>query len=282
MKDIALSALGLAGILLHSLIKLYQLKKQPTIAVVSEYFKTEWLSMLISACIVVVALICKKEILNLDIAGNIAGNYLGLLYFVIGYMGQSVLLTFLGKFASKAGIQDSTIPAIVMLAGLTMLFSCANEKHFVKYHDKQPAKAIGYCIAWNPTKDSVHESVSYLPGETQIIPGEVIYANCDSAYQSALDEVTGLRQNGMKIVVKRVTVPCPPSTVRVDTFFKDKFVQVRYTAIEDTLKRRLNTACDLASRLNKESAHRGYMILGLLAVIVAYSYFRLKSSYSRA
>jgi len=102
-KDLALFLLGIAGILLHSLVKISQLKKEGKEFNRIKYFENEWPSMCISLVMVGVAIWCKHEIIELDIAGN----YLGLGFVTLGYMGQSILITFIGTAQKKIGIKDS-------------------------------------------------------------------------------------------------------------------------------------------------------------------------------
>lgn len=101
--NISLILLGCAGILLHSLVKVTQLKKTQKFKV-WEYFSAEWPSIIISFIVVVIALVCKSEITALDAVGQ----YLQLGFVAIGYMGQSILIAVLGKAEKKIGITDDT------------------------------------------------------------------------------------------------------------------------------------------------------------------------------
>lgn len=197
------------------------------------------------------------------------------------------------KYIKENALLFVSLPTIIILiiAGVllltTLLTSCANEKKFVHFHDKQPAKAIGYCIEWNPTKDSVHESVSYLQGEPEIIPGETIYANCDSVILATLDEaaksgtIKDKELANLKWIIaehsKRVAVPCPQATVTVDTFIRNKFIQVRYTEVEDALRAKLNQANDRADTNHKWAVGEGWVIAILLLLIGVYGYAKISN-----
>lgn len=103
LTNLSLGLLGCAGILLHCLRTIVQLKKTKTFKI-WEYFDAEWPSILISFIVVMIALVCKSEITALDAVGQ----YLGLGFVAIGYMGQSLLVATIGKAESKIGITDDT------------------------------------------------------------------------------------------------------------------------------------------------------------------------------
>lgn len=158
---------------------------------------------------------------------------------------------------------------ICLAVMLTLMFSsCANEKKFVRFHDKKPDKAINYCLVWNPAKDSVHETVVFKPGKPKIIQGETIYADCDSAYKAAYDEAAKL---GLKVIkVKKVAVTCPPSINIHDTVAIDKYVQVRYTKIEDSLKSGWNKANAETAKFKSRSSKYLYVLIALLSLNIVY------------
>lgn len=101
--NLSLLALGCAGILLHSLRTIIQLKKTKTFKV-WEYFDAEWPSLLISFLIVIICIVCKTEITALDAVSD----KLGLGFVAIGYMGQSLLVATIGKAETKIGVTDDT------------------------------------------------------------------------------------------------------------------------------------------------------------------------------
>lgn len=96
--NVMLFGLGLLGVLIHCLVKINDLKKRGAFKA-KDYFELEWANILLSAIIVVVAIICKTEIKQLEQVGN----WLGLAFVAIGYMGQSILVSFLGKASKVLG-----------------------------------------------------------------------------------------------------------------------------------------------------------------------------------
>lgn len=94
--NITLIGLGLLGILLHNLIELNKLNRSSKGNVkIGEYLKLERFSIVISVIVICVALIVKTEIKQLEQVGK----WLGLAFVAIGYMGQSLLIFFMGKAA---------------------------------------------------------------------------------------------------------------------------------------------------------------------------------------
>lgn len=91
-----LFALGCLGILLHNLIKMNDINRASDGHInLWQYFKLERFSILISVIIVVVCIIAKEEVIQLEQFGK----YLGLGFMAIGYMGQSILVWRMGKAA---------------------------------------------------------------------------------------------------------------------------------------------------------------------------------------
>jgi len=97
-NDIYLIALGMLGVLLHNLVELNKLNKasKGTLSI-REYLKLERFSIAISMIVVIVCMMIKHEITQLEAAGK----WIGLAFISIGYMGQSLLIFVMGK-ASKA------------------------------------------------------------------------------------------------------------------------------------------------------------------------------------
>ena len=90
-----LAALALVGVVLHNLVKINEINKNPTMGEfnLGTYWKKEWASVLISVIVGCVAAFLKSEIKQLDGAGK----WLGIGFIAIGYMAQSVLVSFMGK-----------------------------------------------------------------------------------------------------------------------------------------------------------------------------------------
>lgn len=99
-SNLMLFGLGILGIILHSLIELKKLK----VINISDYFKTEWTTMVISLIVISICIVCKSEIKVLDIAND----YLGLGFVTIGYMGQSIIIAFLGTIQKKIDAKNNS------------------------------------------------------------------------------------------------------------------------------------------------------------------------------
>lgn len=94
---IVLFLLGILGIVLHNLVELNKLNKATDGNVnFKKYFKLEIFSIIISFIFVIACVIASQEIKQLESVGK----WLGLAFVAIGYMGQSILIFFMGK-ASK-------------------------------------------------------------------------------------------------------------------------------------------------------------------------------------
>ena len=91
---ITLFALGILGVLLHNLVELNKLNKASKGNVnILQYLKMEVFSIIISVIVVIVCVITSHEIKQLEAVGK----WLGLAFIAIGYMGQSLLIFFMGK-----------------------------------------------------------------------------------------------------------------------------------------------------------------------------------------
>lgn len=89
-----LAAFGIFGILLHNLVKMNELNRKPENNFsLAKYLKIEMFSIMISVCVVIVGIIAKHEIKQLEAVGK----WLGLSFVAIGYMAQSILISFMGK-----------------------------------------------------------------------------------------------------------------------------------------------------------------------------------------
>jgi hypothetical protein len=94
-----LFAVGCVGVLLHNLVKIDDINKNPHLGNfnIGKYWGREWASILISVIVVAVAAFLQEEIKQL----HQAGKWLGLGFVALGYMAQSVLIKIMGK-AQKA------------------------------------------------------------------------------------------------------------------------------------------------------------------------------------
>jgi hypothetical protein len=94
-----LSCVGIVGMLLHNLVKIDEINKDPSKGNfnLASYWKREWASILISVIFVIACAFLQDEIKRL----HDAGEWLGGMFLAIGYMAQSLLVKMMGK-AQKA------------------------------------------------------------------------------------------------------------------------------------------------------------------------------------
>ena len=91
---LTLFAIGVLGILLHNLVELNKLNRAANGNLnLRQYIKLEWISVIISVIVVVVAIMIKHEIKQLEAAGK----WLGLAFLSVGYMGQSLVIFLMGN-----------------------------------------------------------------------------------------------------------------------------------------------------------------------------------------
>jgi len=95
-----LMTFGLGGIALHNLIQLNKINKANGGDVrIGKYLQYERFSILISVIMVGLAVFLSQEIKQLEQVGK----WLGLAFVAIGYMGQSLLIAFIGKAEKAVG-----------------------------------------------------------------------------------------------------------------------------------------------------------------------------------
>jgi len=91
---LTLAILGLFGILIHNLIKLNSLNREQKGEInIFKYWKIERFSIILSVCVVAVCLIVRSEVKQLESIGK----WLGLAFVAIGYMAQSIVVSFSGR-----------------------------------------------------------------------------------------------------------------------------------------------------------------------------------------
>jgi hypothetical protein len=91
-NDLILLGCGVGGVLVHNLMKIQDLKKANKF-IGRTYFGMEWPSIATSVIIVLIALVCKHQIAELENAGK----WLAASFATIGYSGQSIFLKFIGR-----------------------------------------------------------------------------------------------------------------------------------------------------------------------------------------
>lgn len=103
--SLVLAIAGLVGVILHNLVKINTINQDPTKGNfnISTYWKKEWASIAISGIVVLVAAYFQAEIKQLEQAGK----WLGLGFVALGYMAQSVLVSFMGKANKVLGTDNN-------------------------------------------------------------------------------------------------------------------------------------------------------------------------------
>lgn len=103
--SLVLAVAGLIGVLLHNLVKINDINKDPNKGnfKLAAYWSKEWASIAISCIVVVVSAYFQAEIKQLEQAGK----WLGLGFVALGYMAQSVLVSFMGKASKVLGSEEN-------------------------------------------------------------------------------------------------------------------------------------------------------------------------------
>lgn len=162
---------------------------------------------------------------------------------------------------------------IYILLALT-LASCANEKNFVKFHDKDNGASAKHCGIWYPVKEKITTDTFYKEGEVQILPGitEIVQVDCDSATKALKGK-------------PNVVYVTAPGKVRVDTIRVKEMHEIENTATVEYLKDALSKASAKQSLTDKRlseikgTRNKLWGVLSILAVIIAvYIYFKAKAS----
>jgi hypothetical protein len=173
---------------------------------------------------------------------------------------------------------------LILLLLMSIIFSgCATERGFVKYHDKNDSTAAGHCAVWYPVKEKVTERIVEGKSDTQYVEGNIVYADCDSAYRAALDEAA---KYGGNVIVQKVAVPGPRGIVVHDTVKDTKTVVVENTARVTQLQDQLGARSAERDKYNtayvkwkKRAVKEGVGLAVILLGGVAYGYYKMKMSY---
>jgi hypothetical protein len=129
--------------------------------------------------------------------------------------------------------------AFALMAVMSWLFLCScytqhrATRQITHAQATYPTMVAELAALWYPVRRDTFERKMYLPGKEIQTPGPVQYVNCDSL----------TRANNGKAPVK-VAVPCPPSSRRVDTVYRDRIVYQENTAALEAEKGKRKQADD--------------------------------------
>ena len=105
--NLMLFGLAVLGVLLHNLIELNKINRAHEGNInLKQYFKIEIFSIIISLIVSFVAVLVKSEIKQLEQIGN----WLGVAFVAIGYMGQSLLIFVMGRASKVMDKQENKNP----------------------------------------------------------------------------------------------------------------------------------------------------------------------------
>lgn len=91
---LTLALLGCFGILVHNLKNMNNINRRNDGRInFGEYFRIERFTIMLSICVVAVGVMVSQEIKQIEIAGK----WFGVTMFCLGYMSQSILISFDGK-----------------------------------------------------------------------------------------------------------------------------------------------------------------------------------------
>lgn len=115
---------------------------------------------------------------------------------------------------------------IFLLFAIVSLSGCYTQKkagnQMVKAHVEYPVLTSFYCNQWYPIRWYDSTVIKYIKGDTEYIPSDPIYVNCDSVVKAALNDKT--------IDPTKTKVQPPPNTKQVDTVSKVSDKQGESTA----------------------------------------------------
>ena len=96
--NLMLFVCGFGGILIHNLVKIGEINKANNGNFkFMPFFRLEWPSISLSLCVVIVCLIAKQEVKQLEQVSK----YLALFFVFTGYAAQSLVYSVLGKAEKK-------------------------------------------------------------------------------------------------------------------------------------------------------------------------------------
>lgn len=128
---------------------------------------------------------------------------------------------------------------IIYLCALLLLPGCYSqrkaERQVLKAQAHYPEVVANDCGNWYPPKETSVTKTEYKPGVT-VYHSDTVRIDCDSVIKNGA---------GGNVVY----LPCPPQSVRVDTFYTSSFTTVENTARVAALQQTYNKEHDRAEQL---------------------------------
>jgi len=142
-------------------------------------------------------------------------------------------------------------------------------KHLAQAQAQYPDVVRAACVNYYPSKDSLRENITYIQGKTDTFT-QMVEINCGEVvfFDTIINNVEVVKE---KIVPKIVKVPCPATTKRVDTVYKDKFWSYENTAVIGQLNDRFDSLSEVVivtkERLKTAKKRINIMTIGLIIII---------------
>lgn len=140
-----------------------------------------------------------------------------------------------------------------------MFSSCSVQKRIGGLAIKHPDEFKRACVLVAPPEIKTVTNTEYLPG-IPVVTIDTVYGDCDPVIKYV---------DGKKVVtIQRVKMPCPPSSVRVDTIVKTSTITIENTAKIDVLSKDLTTCQAETDRLKKGRSTWRFIALGALVLLL--------------
>lgn len=115
------------------------------------------------------------------------------------------------------GVERVVIVVLCMLAAVAVMLlfvGCSPTKRLTNLHVKYPDAGLKVCASLYPAETKVVRSTEYVMGEA-VNHYDTVQIDCDSVVASYRG--SHVATSGNVATSRMVRIPCPPSTVRIDT-----------------------------------------------------------------
>lgn len=151
--------------------------------------------------------------------------------------------------------------SIISLCALLALSGCYSqrkaERQVLRAKAGYPEVVATDCGNWYPPKETTVTNTEYKPGVT-VYHTDTVKVDCDSVVKNHAGNAV-------------VYLPCPPQSVRVDTFYSVSVKTVENTARVEALQLTCNKEHDRAEQLLHERNLWRIIALACIAVIGVYA-----------